>query len=314
MKYSSLLADIWCYTLFACIKCLPGTHFCKLKLLRNTKNFKPLQSKLHIKIKETAKHLGSKRSREMSLERDYFHNVHQYIYQMLMEDDHDVPMFPESDIQAAEKSLYEVLDQKVPSFNLPRDDNIGTCHNQCINSTSPVALEGVVESNQMHNQGEPKSPLDPPSPQLSASSSNNVNPLVQMLMEDNQDMPIFHECDIQATEKSLYEALDQKVTSYDSPHDNNIGTNHNQCINSTTIALENVVESNHIHNPGELQSSLTKSYHLDDFVPPSSPSSAASSNNVNPFIESVNYSLNGTKGNKHYFEEFTNTNDCLQET
>ncbi|KAK1355520.1 scarecrow-like protein 30 [Heracleum sosnowskyi] len=261
---------------------------------------------------------------ENSLEADYFHNVHLYIYYMLMEDSHDVPMFDESVIQAKERSFYEVLDQKVPANDCLHNDNIGTCQDKCIESTFTSALENVADFNQIQNPGEPQSSptksyhandLVPPNPPLSASSSNNVNPLVQMLMEDDQEVPVFPESVIQAIEKSLYEVLEPKVSSFDRSHDENIGNCITQCINrASTVAPENVLEPNQTQYPGELQSFLPMSDHLNDFVPQISPSSASLSNNVNLLVQSENYSLNASKGKKHYLEESTNTNDCLQET
>lgn len=251
----------------------------------------------------------------MSLEGDYFHGVHQYIHDILMEDGQD--MFPESAIQAKEKSFSEILDQNVPSIVCPHTDNIGTCQDKCGD-----APENVVDSTQIQNPGEPQSSptnllysndLVQPRPQSSASSSNNVNSLVQMLMEDEQEVPMFPESAIQAIAKSLGEALE--VSSCNRSHDENIGNCHTQCINrASTFAPENVVEPNQTQNPGELQSSLTKSYHLNDFVPSISPSSASLSNNVNPLVQSENSSLNASKGKKHSHEESTTTNDCLQET
>ncbi|KAL8093192.1 scarecrow-like protein 30 [Apium graveolens] len=245
-----------------------------------------------------------------------------YLVQILMKDDQEVPVFPEFAIQAIEKSLCEALKQKVNSCDRSHDENTGNCHIQCIKSASIVAPEKVVEPNQTQNPGELQSSLNrsyhlndfvPPILSSSAWLSNNVKPLVQMLVEDVQEVPVFPESAIQAIEKSLCDALKQKVC-YRLP-DENIGNCHTQYINcASTVAPENVVEPNQTQNPGELQSSFTKSYHLNDFVPSVSPSSASLSNNVNPLVQLANSYLDASKGKKHSHEESTNTNDCLQET
>ncbi|KAL1819223.1 hypothetical protein ACET3Z_014092 [Daucus carota] len=72
----------------------------------------------------------------MSLEGDYFQSVHMYIYQILMEENQEVPMFPESAIQATEKSFYEVLDGKVPSRDSPHNDPVETQSNKQLARTS----------------------------------------------------------------------------------------------------------------------------------------------------------------------------------